>query len=177
MDFPGGLDSKESVCNARGPGSVSGWGRSSGEGNGYSLQYSCLENSMNREAWCATSSWSCKELDTTERLTCSFFPSLDQLRSRTSQLDRWSRLLALFSLKARLQGRCDLWPWWSLCCLTLSHTCPCGSSLGASSLCPTIKVKSLALWRRGAKGERQPRPRLEPDQPLSRHFHLRKQHS
>ena len=45
-DFPGGSDDKESVCNAGGPGSVPGLGRSLGEGNGYPLQYSGLENVM-----------------------------------------------------------------------------------------------------------------------------------
>ena len=46
--FPGGLDGKESVCNAGDQGSVLGLGRSPGEGNGYPLQYSCLENFMVR---------------------------------------------------------------------------------------------------------------------------------
>ena len=49
--FPGGSDSKESACNAGDLGSIPGLGRSSGEGNGYPLQYSCLENSMDRGAW------------------------------------------------------------------------------------------------------------------------------
>ena len=49
--FPGGSYGKESVCNARDPSSVPGSGKSSGEGNGNPLQYSCLENSMDREAW------------------------------------------------------------------------------------------------------------------------------
>ena len=49
--FPGGLDGKESACNAGDPGLISGSGRSSGEGNGYPLQYPCLENSMDRGAW------------------------------------------------------------------------------------------------------------------------------
>ena len=40
--------------NAGDPGSVPGSGRSPGEGNGYPLQYSCLENSMDRGAWWAT---------------------------------------------------------------------------------------------------------------------------
>ena len=45
--FPGGSDSKESACNARGdPGLILGLGRSPGEGKIYSLQYSGLENSM-----------------------------------------------------------------------------------------------------------------------------------
>ena len=46
-------DSKESVCNPGDPGSIPGLGRSSGEGNGHPLQYSCLENSTGREAWWA----------------------------------------------------------------------------------------------------------------------------
>ena len=52
--FPGGSDNKEPACNAGDPGSIPGSGRSPGEGNGYPLQYSCLENSMDREAWWAT---------------------------------------------------------------------------------------------------------------------------
>ena len=43
-----------------------GLGRSPGEGNGNPLQYSCLENSMDRGAWQATVPWGCKELDMTE---------------------------------------------------------------------------------------------------------------
>jgi len=54
MGFPGGSDSKESACNVRDPGSIPGWERSPGERNGYPLQYSCLENSMDRRAWWAT---------------------------------------------------------------------------------------------------------------------------
>ena len=48
LGFLGGLDGKESACNA---GSVPGLERSPGEGNGNPLQYSCLENSMDRGAW------------------------------------------------------------------------------------------------------------------------------
>ena len=51
MGFLDGSDGKESACNARDPSSIPGSGRSPGEGNGYPLQYSCLENSMDREAW------------------------------------------------------------------------------------------------------------------------------
>ena len=51
MGFPGGSDGKESAYNARDSGSIPGSERSLGEGNGYPLQYSCLENSMNRRTW------------------------------------------------------------------------------------------------------------------------------
>ena len=44
LGFPGGSDGKESACNAGDPGSIPGSGRSPGEGNGNSLQYSRLEN-------------------------------------------------------------------------------------------------------------------------------------
>ena len=47
---PGGSDGKESACNSGDPGSVPGLERSTGEGNSYPLQYSCLENSMDRGA-------------------------------------------------------------------------------------------------------------------------------
>ena len=53
-DFPCSSVSKESACNARNLGLIPGLGRSHGEGNGNPLQYSCLENPMDREAWWAT---------------------------------------------------------------------------------------------------------------------------
>ena len=56
MGFPGGSDGKESGCNA-------------GEGNGYPLQYSCLENSMVR----GYSPWGRKESDMTEQISLSLF--------------------------------------------------------------------------------------------------------
>ena len=54
LGFPGGSDSKEATCSVGDPGSIPRWGRSSGEGNGHPLQYSCLENPMDRGAWQAT---------------------------------------------------------------------------------------------------------------------------
>ena len=50
----GGSDGKESSHNAGDPGSIPGSESSPGEGNGHPLQYSCLENSMEREAWWVT---------------------------------------------------------------------------------------------------------------------------
>ena len=49
-----GSDSRESICNAVDPGLIPWSGRSPGEGNGYALQYPCLENSVDRRAWWAT---------------------------------------------------------------------------------------------------------------------------
>ena len=54
MGFPGGSDGEESTCNAGDPGSIPGSGRSPGEGNGNTLQYSRLENPMDRGAQRAT---------------------------------------------------------------------------------------------------------------------------
>ena len=50
LGFPGGLDGRASVYNAGDLGSIPGLGRSPGEGNRNPLQYSCLENPMNRGA-------------------------------------------------------------------------------------------------------------------------------
>ena len=54
MGFPSGSVSKESACNAGDPALIPGSGQTPGEGNGNSLPYSWLENSMDREAWQAT---------------------------------------------------------------------------------------------------------------------------
>ena len=63
-DIPGGLDVKESACNARDPASILGLRRSPREGHGNPRQYSCLENPMDRGAWWAP--WGGKKLDTAE---------------------------------------------------------------------------------------------------------------
>ena len=49
--FPGGSEGKASAHKEGDPGSIPGSGRSPGEGNGNPLQYSCLENSMDGDAW------------------------------------------------------------------------------------------------------------------------------
>ena len=67
MGFPGGSAGKESACNARDMGSIPGLGRSPGERNGYPLQYSGLENSMDyvvhgvEESWTQLSNFHCIE--------------------------------------------------------------------------------------------------------------------
>ena len=54
LGFPGDSDGKESACNAGDPYLITGLGRSLGEGNGNPLQYSCLEDLMDRRTWWAT---------------------------------------------------------------------------------------------------------------------------
>ncbi|CAI9155877.1 unnamed protein product [Rangifer tarandus platyrhynchus] len=63
--FSGGSGGKESVYNAGDLGLIPVSGRFPGEGNGNPLQYSCLENPMDRGAWCP---WGRKELDMTEQI-------------------------------------------------------------------------------------------------------------
>ena len=65
LGFPGGSDGKESACVVGDLDSIPESGRSSGEGSGNPLQYSCLENAMDRGAWglACYSSWGHKELD------------------------------------------------------------------------------------------------------------------
>ena len=67
--LPWWLSGKESACNAGSTGdagSIPGWGRSPGAGHGNLLQYSCLENPMDREAWWATVQRVAKSQDMTE---------------------------------------------------------------------------------------------------------------
>ena len=51
LELPSSSNGKESACNAGDLGLIPGSGRSPGEGNGNPLQYSCLEDSMDRGAW------------------------------------------------------------------------------------------------------------------------------
>ena len=55
--FPGGSDGKESACNVEDPCSIPGSGRSPGRGHSNPLQYSCLENPMDRGAWRVIFCW------------------------------------------------------------------------------------------------------------------------
>ena len=66
VGFPGGSDGKEPACNSGDPDSIPESGRSPGKGKGNPLQYSCLENPMNRGDWWATVHGGSKKSDTTE---------------------------------------------------------------------------------------------------------------
>ena len=80
--FPCSLAGIESACSAGDLGSIPGLGRSHGEGKGYPLQYSGLENSMDH------SPWGCKESDMTERLSLPFTSSLCHRGSKSPNA-RW----------------------------------------------------------------------------------------
>ena len=71
--FPGDSDGKESTCNVRDLGSISGLGRSPAEGNGYPLQYSGLENLFHgQRSLTCYSPWGRNESGTTEWLSLHF---------------------------------------------------------------------------------------------------------
>ena len=80
LDFPGGSAGKESNCNAGDLGLIPGLRRSPGEGKGYPLQYSCLENFMELSRTdpytvhgvTKSRTWGHKESDMTERLSLHF---------------------------------------------------------------------------------------------------------
>ena len=71
--FPSSLVVNYPPANAGDMVLIPEWGRSPREGNGNPLQYSCLENPMDGEAWRATVHGGLKESDTTERLTLALF--------------------------------------------------------------------------------------------------------
>ena len=75
-DFPGRSDSKVSVYNAGGLGSIPGLGRFPGEGNGNPLQYSCLENPMDRGAWCRLLSMGSQRVRHDWTTSLSFFSTV-----------------------------------------------------------------------------------------------------
>ena len=66
--FSGLLVVKNPPANARDAGSIPGWERSLGKGNGNPLQYSCLENPMDRGAWQSTGQGATRESDRTKQL-------------------------------------------------------------------------------------------------------------
>ena len=72
IGFPGGSDGKESICNAGNSDSIPGWGRYPGEGNGYPVQSSCLENFMDRGDWWV-GPWGHKQSVMTEQVILSLF--------------------------------------------------------------------------------------------------------
>ena len=89
-DFLVDSDSKESACNAVDLGSIPGLERSPGEGNGSPLQYSCLENPMDRGVWWATvhgvaKSWTQLRLNTACEQKLKVFP-LEEVCTSLSML-------------------------------------------------------------------------------------------
>ena len=97
LNFPGGSEDKASACNAGDPGSIPGLRRSPGEGNGNPLQYSCLENPMDRGAWWATVQGVTKSQTRLSNWTCTNLSPRLQKYPRNSTLCLQYGLVELFS--------------------------------------------------------------------------------
>ena len=92
IGFPGGWDGKESTCHAGGLGSIPGLGRSPGEGNGNPLQYSCLEDPMDKGALWATVTQSrtqLKWLSTHTGDLCQFWSIWEILQLLAKDMGQW----------------------------------------------------------------------------------------
>jgi len=89
FDFPGGSDSKASAYNVGDLGSILGSGRSPGEGNGNPLQYSCLENTMDRGAWWAMVHGVAKQSDMTQGLKIHITTDKTWQKKRLVKLKTW----------------------------------------------------------------------------------------
>ena len=88
--FPGGWAGKESTCNEGDLGSIPGLGRSPGKGKGYPLQYSCLENSMDRGTWQATVHGVAKSWIQLSDFTFTFhFHALEKAMATLSSVLAW----------------------------------------------------------------------------------------
>ena len=165
--FPGGSDGKVSACNAGDPGSIPGLGRSPGEGNGDPLQYSCLENSMDGEAWWATVHGIAKNQTRLSNFTFFlFFWCWERLKAGGEGDDKgWDGWMASPTLwmwvwvssrswwqtgkpgvlqSMGSQSRTWLSSWTEL-------NWPCGMFpwSGIEHISPTLKVWSLNLWTAG----------------------------
>ena len=93
LGFPGGSEGEEeSACNAGGSGSIPGPGRSPGEGKAYPLQYSCLENPMDRGACPCCSACFRKESDTTEPVCLPFCEPILAIRLEAYSVMNFSGL-------------------------------------------------------------------------------------
>ena len=106
VGFPGGSDGKESTCSAGDPGSISGSGKSPGEGSGYPLQYSSLENSMDRRAWLTTVNRVSKNWTWMSELTVQLiiFIACSQYLLASTWLTSQSSICSIHSFKAFLTG-------------------------------------------------------------------------
>ena len=88
--FPGGSEVKASACDVGDLGLIPGSGRSPGEGNGNPLQYSCLENPMDRGAWQATVHGVAKSQTRMSNFTFTFhFHALEKAMATHSSVLAW----------------------------------------------------------------------------------------
>ena len=100
--FPGGAAVKNLLASARdagGLGLIPGWGSSPGEGNGNKLQYSCLENPMDRGAWWATVRGVTKSRTQLKQLSMSIIKSASQVNFSVSSILSYSVYIGVKLLK------------------------------------------------------------------------------
>jgi len=81
LGFPGGSVVKNQPANAGDTGSIPGWGRSPGRGNGNPLQYSCLENIHGQRSLASYSPWGCKESDMTDHARTTYLSNVREVFS------------------------------------------------------------------------------------------------
>ena len=106
LGFPGGSARKESACNAGDLDLIPGLGRSSGEGHGNPLQYSCLENPHGQRSLADYSPQGLKESDMTERLSTAPHRTLPSTELPTSHENINSSVLASLN-KVDLHQKCE----------------------------------------------------------------------
>ena len=99
LGFPGGSVVKNSPANAGDMGWIHGSGRSPGEGNGNVLQYSCLENSMDRGAWRTTVNQVTKEQDMTYRLKTTTKEGLGSFKNKIREMRQKLHLSFCYEIK------------------------------------------------------------------------------
>ena len=102
------LSGKESACNLGAISAIPGLGRSPGEGNGNSVQYSCLGHPIDRGAWQATVHRVSKVLDTTQWLTNNNVNCLIKLESGGKSLDSNSSRMEKLRVSSKSEGLNEL---------------------------------------------------------------------
>ena len=140
LGFPEASDDEESACSAGDPASIPGSGRSPGEGNGNPLQYSCLENPMDRGAWWAI----------------QFMGSQTVGHDWATNPFTFYHLLLLYTLTFSITKYLFVWPhqvlvaalnlqWGQRAALDVAHNLNCPKAFGILVPQPRIKPTSPAL--------------------------------
>ena len=142
--FPGGSDGKESAFNVGDLSLIHELGRSPGEGNGYPLQYSCLENPLDKGAWLATAHRVTKSQTQLKQLSMHVGTHATSLTSLTSNL----LTKQAFFLFLRSVSSLPPAPWHPPCPLLGIHFWLAGSSEPSLSALPLREASLPARTER-----------------------------